>query len=1047
MVLLALAFAFPSPPQELPAGSLRPIQLRCEHLVEPLGIDVVPPLLSWQLVAVDPLAHDLAQTAWQVLVASDAQQLRAGVADLWDSGRVAGGATVDCEYRGKPLASRQRCYWRVRAWDQAGQVGPWSDVASWSMGLLSADDWQAQWIGYDAPLGDRPRGPELDGASWLWANDDQGRAVTEPLFFRGHWQLPERWQAARLCITGDDQFELWINGEPAGRSDDGNDAWRRPVTLDVAQLLRRGANTIAVAARNTGGPGGLIARLALSTDDGAAVFVTDGSWRVRSGADAAWRQPAFADGDWQPAHVVGAYGAAPWNRIDTAALFLPPPRVLEKAFAVAAAPVRATLYASALGLYEVELDGKKVGDELFTPGWTDYQRRVYYRVHDVTAALRAGEHALRVLLADGWHSGYVGYGLKRDHYGDLTRARVQLELEFGDGTRQIVGTDGSWTATTGTLREADFLMGEVCDATFASPPPAPVVVSGPDVAMQHHPGNPVRVVAELEPRAITKVGPDAFVFDLGQNVAGFARLRVEGRRGQRITLRFAERLNPDGTIYTTNLRGARATDSYVCKGEGVETWQPRFTFHGFQYVEVRGLGREPDRGTVTGVAVSSDTPMTGDLTCSSAMVDRLVSNIRWTQRMNFIDVPTDCPQRDERLGWTGDAQAYIRTATCLADVQAFFTKWLVDLADAQRDDGQFPMVAPLKVAGGDGGPAWADAGVICPWTVYEVYGDLRLLRRQYPSMVRFVEFCRNRSTAELLPPAQFHCFGDWLNIGDPTPNEVIYSAYFAHSAHLLALSAAALGERADAQRYDALWQRLRRVFVATYGEPDGRIRGHSQTGYVLALAFDLLDGERRTQAAQHLVTLLEGRGWHLSTGFVGTKDLMLVLDAIGRNDVAYRLLGNKDFPSWGFCIEHGATSIWERWDGWTPDKGFNDPGMNSFAHYAFGAVGQWLFEVTGGIRTDGPGYRRIVIRPQPGGGLTWAKARQGTVHGEVATWWRFDGDRVLLDVTVPVNATAIVHVPTSDPASVKIDGAPAAKADATGGFVVGSGHWAFAAKR
>lgn len=1047
MVFLALAFVLTPMPQEPPAGSLRPTHLRCEHQSEPLGIDIVQPMLSWRLEATDAKARGLSQSAWQVLVASDAQRLASGAGDLWDSGKVDGASTSDCEYHGVQLTSGQRCYWRVRAWDQAGHVGPWSDVASWSMGLLSPGDWQAQWIGYDAPLAERAKGPDLDGASWLWLADDKGQPVGGEVCFRGQWTVPAKWQKAQLCLTVDDQFELWINGEHVGKSDGRTDAWKQPAQFDVSALLRPGVNTLAVQAQNSGGAGGLIAKLVLQTDGGAVTLVSDGSWRAAAGANETWKKAQLDDRSWKPAQVVGAYGIAPWNRIEAVPLFLPPVRVLSKAFASATAPVRATLHASALGLYEVQLNGRKVGDALFTPGWTDYEKRVYYQTYDVTSAVREGDNSLTVLLADGWHSGYVGYGRKRDYYGDKIRARVQLELEFADGSVQVVASDGSWTATTATLREADFLMGEACDMTFTPPPPQPVVVSESPALMQHHPGDLVRVIAEIEPVSINKVGDDTYVLNLGQNIAGFARLSLMGRRGQRITLRFAERLNPDGTIYTDNLRMARCTDTYVCSGLGRESWQPRFTFHGFQYIEVQGLGRAPDQRTVTGIAVSSDTPMTGDFACSDSMVNKLVSNIRWTQRMNFIDIPTDCPQRDERLGWTGDAQAYIRTACCLADAQAFYTKWLVDLADSQRKDGQFPMVAPLKVAGGDGGPAWADAGVICPWSAYEVYGDRRLLRRQYPSMVRFVEFCKNRSTAELLPPEKFHCFGDWLNIDDPTPNEVIYSAYFAHCAHLVAKSAVALGETADAQHYDALWQRLRQVFQRAYCEPDGQIRGHSQTGYVLALAFDLLDGERKEQAKQHLISHLEGRKWHLSTGFVGTKDLMLVLDQIGRNDVAYRLLANKDFPSWGFEIANGATSIWERWNGWTPEQGFNDPGMNSFAHYAFGAVGQWLFEVAGGIRSSVPGFGRLLIAPQPGGDLTWARTKFVSVHGDVVTSWRYDGDRYVLDVTVPPNATALVRLPTDDAASVQVDGVAPGALQKDGGFEIGSGRWQFSCKR
>jgi hypothetical protein len=395
-----------------------------------------------------------------------------------------------------------------------------------------------------------------------------------------------------------------------------------------------------------------------------------------------------------------------------------------------------------------------------------------------------------------------------------------------------------------------------------------------------------------------------------------------------------------------------------------------------------------------------------------------VQNAYWTQRANFIDVPTDCPQRDERLGWTGDAQAYLRTATMLCDVQAFFRKWLVDLEDAQRADGQFPMVAPLKVAGGDGGPAWADAGVICPWTVWEVYGDRRDLARRYKSMSRFVEFTRARSTSELLPPEKFHCFGDWLNVDDPTPNEVIYSAYFVAAAQRMTWAARALGKTEEAAQYDELTKATVEAFRKAYVSDDGRIRGDSQTAYVLALAYDILEGEAVALASARLLEKLAERDWHLSTGFVGTKDLMLVLAKVGRNDVAYRLLENDTYPSWLFELEQGATSIWERWNGWTPDKGFEDPGMNSFAHYAFGAVVQWIMENVGGIRALTPGYANIQIRPQPGGHLIWAKTHYDSPRGPIETSWRIDGTRFLLDLTIPPSTYGRLYLPTSKPDSI-----------------------------
>src|SRR5271166_3856100 len=753
-------------------------------------------------------------------------------------------------------------------------------------------------------------------------------------------------------------------------------------------------------------------------------------------------EPSDWKGEWigydKPRATTASGPASGAAKPESGKLVLPPPSYLRITFQARKPVKRATVYSTALGIHDLHLNGQRVSDDYFNPGWTDYTRRVNYRAYDVTNRIHPGDNALGAILADGWYSGYVGFGKQRDHYGKHTRFKSQLHLEYADGSTENVATGTNWKAATGPIVEADFLMGETNDARAAIPgwdEPGfddsqwTPVITGTEVKprIQAHPGPPVRPFAELRPKTITETKPGVYVLDLGQNFAGVPRLKIHGEPGQRVTLRFAERLSPDGTIYTTNLRSAGCIDTYICDGKGEETWSPRFTFHGFQYVEITGLKSPPTVGTVTGVALSSDTPIVGRFECSDTMLNKLHSNGYWTQRANFIDIPTDCPQRDERLGWTGDAQVYIRTATLNCDVQAFFNKWLVDLADGQRPDGQFPMVAPVKVAGDDGGPAWADAGVICPWTIYRVYGDRRLLERQYPSMLKFVEFCRKRSTPELLPPTQYHCFGDWLSISADTPKDIIFTAYFALSTKLTAEAAEVLGKTEDASRLHNLYRTIKAAFNNAYVSDDGRIKGDTQACYVLALAVDLVDGERARQAARYLVEDIEKHNNHLSTGFIGTKDLMLVLSKIGRHDVAYRLLFNDTFPSWGFSIKQGATSIWERWDGWTPEKGFQDPGMNSFAHYSFGAVYQWMVENIGGIKSDGPAYQHILIAPQLDGKLTHAAVAYDSIRGRIKSAWRRAGDNFILDVTIPANTTATVWLPTnsgSNPGAITESGRP-----------------------
>ena len=1021
------------------ACTLRPTNLRCDARTDPVGIAAVSPSLSWELAPARKGLRSLAQTAYEVLVASSPGLLNANKGDVWSSGKVVSPDTFGLRVAGRLPESGSNVWWKVRVWDREGAVSDWSAHGTWSVGLGAAD-WSAQWIGWDAPA-ERLSYATWDGAAWIWHAADSDPIPASDRVFEKSFSLPAGVGKAVLRVSADDQFEVFVNGTQAAQSDGQTDAWRRPVEREVSTSLRAGENTLRVIAHNVKqGPAGVLVKLVATARDGAqTTVVSDGSW---SSAE----RPGVKQA---PVRVVGAYGVEPWGQAVGTNLVLPPPRYLRHGFDVGKKVRRAMLYGTARGLVEFHVNGNRVGDEWFVPGWSDYEKRIHVFAWEVTPLLREGKNALGAVLGDGWYAGYVGFGHKREHYGAQIRALAQMEIEFEDGTRQTVSTSKQWRAATGPILESDFLMGESYDARleqagwdqpgFNDLAWTAVDTDPLDAALlEAFPGTPVRTNKLFTPKRVKDTTPGVYVLDLGQNTAGVVRLRVKGEPGRRIVLRFAERLQPDGTVYTTNLRGARAIDTYVCKGTGVEEWAPRFTFHGFQYVEVQGLPARPKKGDIVALSISSETPDAGSLQTSDPMLNQLVSNAWWTQKMNFIDVPTDCPQRDERLGWTGDAQAYIRTACMTSDVQAFFTKWLVALDDAQRADGQYPMVAPLKVAGGDGGPAWADAGVICPWTVYDVYGDRDLLARHYPQMRRFVEFTLARSTPDLLPPKEFHCFGDWVNIGSPTPNDVIFEAYFAYSTELLAKAAAVLGNTEDHARYSALHERIKAAFNMAFVSEDGVVKGDSQCAYVLALGFHLLDPEMRAKAATRLVADIEKRGGHLSTGFVGTRDLMRVLSEIGRNDVAFKLLHNTTFPSWGFTIANGATSIWERWDGWTPEKGFQDPGMNSFAHYAFGAVVGWMYDQVGGIGNLTPGFGRVSIAPQMDPNLTWVRASYNSVRGPIACDWRLEGKKLTMRVVVPPNTTAVVKVPATG-----VTASAGAVARGDGVFEVGSGEYRF----
>lgn len=1005
-------------------------RLRCQYLVDPAGIDAAAPELSW---IVESPRRGAMQSAYQILVASSPAKLDAGEGDLWDSGRVESGETLGIRYAGRPLESRQRCYWRVRTWDEQGQPSPWSKPATWSAGLLNKDDWKAEWIGGATATLDNPPA-DLDGADWIWTAEDD-RSPGLRMFYKV-WSLPKgiAIKSAWITVVGGEVTSFYINSHEVVQTMHRSE----PMQVDVRSQLTPGENLLVMAVRQgEDGPIGGCAKLVITPETGAPIVVTtDGDWRIAAEQNPTDMNLGEGSED-KPAWVAGLYGDKPWGIQRAERLATEPPHYLRNEFSVKGDIKQAVLSVTALGWADVYLNGERVSDDLFGSGWTEYKKRVYYRSYDVTSLLRQGENAWGAILADGWYSGHIGWNGIRAHWGKHPRLLAQIDIEYADGSVETIATNDEWRRSLGPTTVADILMGEEYDARrelgnwsepgYDASAWQPVAV-GAEMApvVEPHPAPPVVVFDEWQAKSITEPKPGVYVFDFGQNFAGVCRLKIRGKAGQTIQLRFAERLNDDGTLYTTNLRTARATDRYTCKDEGEVDWQPRQTFHGFQYAEVTGLSRAPTKDLLTAVAFTSNLSQVGEFTSSDPLLNQLTNNIAWTQRANFIEVPTDCPQRDERLGWTGDAQFYVSSACLNADVQSFFRKWLVDVVDAQREDGQFPKVAPLCVTDDDGGPAYADAGVICPWTIYEVYGDKTLLARQYPSMKRFIEFCRNRSRPGGLAPQDFHCFGDWLNVDDDTPKDLIYTAYFGLSAHIMSQAARELGHLDDAEEFGQLFAEIQQGFTAEYVDADGRIECDSQCAYVLALAFDLVPAQLRPLVARQLVDRIEERDGHLSTGFVGTRDLATALAKIERNDVAYRLLQQTSYPGWLFSVGQGATSVWEHWDGWTPNTGFENARMNSFAHYAFGSVYAWMVENIGGIQHGSPSYREIVIAPQPGGTLTSARTRYDSVRGVIETDWKIADGKMLLSMHTPANTKTMVRLPTQDAASIYVDGQPLA---------------------
>jgi alpha-L-rhamnosidase len=624
------------------------------------------------------------------------------------------------------------------------------------------------------------------------------------------------------------------------------------------------------------------------------------------------------------------------------------PLYLRRAFALPDRPVRARLYATARGVYEPRLNGARVGDLELAPGWTEYHRRLQYQTYDVTDLVRPGENVLGAIVADGWWAGHLGFDPHRParHYGAEPAFLAQLVVDFAGGSRQVIATAGDWTEHPGPIRAADLLMGQYVDARRAEPEEGvPVLVidarPGPLVA---EPDPPIRIIDDIRPVRVTPRGPGRFIVDFGQNLVGRVSLTVRGAAaGQRIVVRHAEVLTGDGELYRDNLRRAAATDTYLAAGAGTEVFEPQFTFHGFRYCEVTGHPGELTEDDLVARVLHNDTPFTGRFECSDPTVNQLQSNIVWGQRGNFVAVPTDCPQRDERLGWLADAQVFAPTATRNADVSAFFARWLRDVVDGQNADGAFRDVAPTLTLDREGAPAWGDAGVIIPWLIWRTYGDRRVLEDCFGAMVAWVEHIRRHNLDLRWRRRTGNSYGDWLQVDAETAHDVLATAYFARSTGIVADAAEVLGQPAQAREYRELRAAIRAAFIDAYVHDDGTVEGATQTAYLMALGFDLLPPDLVEAAVHHLATDIEQRGNRLTTGFVGVPLLCPVLSEHGRSDLAYALLHQEEFPSWGYSIRHGATTIWERWDGWTEHGGFQSAAMNSFNHYSLGSIGDWLY--------------------------------------------------------------------------------------------------------
>ena len=1030
-----------------PAQGILPTALRCEAMSEPLGIDIRQPRLSWQL---GDARRGTKQFAYELRVADSIANLRQGGSSVWDSGRVESSESVNVPYAGPALMSRQRYYWQVRVWDQPDHPSEYSQPSWWEMGLLSPEDWKAKWISLDAPLlhGDYESNPQ-----WIWAADD--KALSKPTVgkreFREGINLTAKPKAAVLYVTAKDNVQAWVNGRnvleesPVNKFFGPHDSWTyfREVPVDN---LDSGANAIAVEATvlspdSPSDPNfaAMLALLRVEMQDGTVKrFVSGPDWKTNiAKAPEEWFEEKFDDSKWTQVAAIANIGdqkfGIPWPAAPVA--------LYRREFTADKKIEAARIYSTALGTYQLFLNGKRVGDDVLAPGWTDYRKRLPYQVYDVTSQIRTGNNAIGAILADGWYAGALSWTKTRFNFGPPpVRLMAQLEIAYADGSHDLVGTDGSWKSSPSAILSSDLYDGETYDATreqpgwdqpgFSDKTWAGVAIGEtPKTAITAQDFQPIREHEILKSKSVSNPAAGAYVFDLGQNMVGWARLHISGPKGTKIRLRFGEVLRPDGELYTENLREAFATENYVLSGQPNEVIEPHFTFHGFRYVELTGFPGIPTKDAIEGVAFYTSAPFAAQLHTGNPMVNQLWSNILWGQRGNFLSVPTDCPQRDERLGWMGDAEVFWRAASFNADLEAFSHKFTADIRDAQSDAGAYADVSPRLGVVGESVAGWADAGVIIPWTAYVQYRDVRLLEENWSAMEKWMDYLQNANPDYLWLKKRGNDYADWLAIGSKTPKDLIATAYWAYDATLMRRMALALNKQAEAQKYGELFEKIRAAFQKTFVKPDGTVGSGSQTSYVLALHMNLLTPEQRPVAAQKLVADIAAHDYHLTTGFLGTPYILLELSESGHSDVAYKLLLQTSYPSWGYMIEHGATTMWERWNG---DQMLADPGMNSFNHYAYGAVAEWLYRYAAGIdgSNDDPGFHRIVLHPQFSRELGEMNATYDSVYGPIHSEWKVAGATTTWGVAIPANTTALVEFPTVPQAKITVDGKDIAANDA-----------------
>ncbi len=1058
---------------------IKPTELRCAHLVDPAGVDDQSPVLTWRLECADKLARGLSQTACQVQVVSDPQFFESGNPDLWDSGLLPAHADMQIVYGGKPLLSRQVCLWRVRVKDQSGRMSNWSQPARWTMGLLQQSDWQAQWLTDStlAKVENMPRVPihcyrsqiadRADAAKWIVLDLGQAKSIDGvqldparpaflqsdyasflyPLRFRIEAATHKNFSDARTVV---DQTRADVPSPrppviPAPRFHF-PPVTARYVRLTVTRLpywdcrfwaFALGGFQVFSAGRNIAQGAAVTCLDSVETKDISSRYLTTGTFSVGY-------QPAAPGDPWRPldnfvsplhwniatpAELVVKVDGVPWGQTTSRVA------CMRRTFSLPTSIRAAVLYSTARGFYELGINGKSVSNGRLAPGFTEFDKRVLYDVHDVTHLLEPGDNAISALLGYGWYAGHMNLFDMCYIFGYVPKLLVQLEIELTNGQRVVMTTDKHWKSTlNGHIRYGDPLAGECHDlgmkipgwqsATFNDHQWAAAYAIPLDQAiLAWHRTPPAVRQQPLRPVARKETSPGVYLFDFGQEFSGHCRLTASGAAGTHITLRHAECLTPDGAIDKANLWDALQRDDVYLAGTGREVFEPHFTWHGFRYVEITGLPERPQADTLIGQPVRNNLSTVSAFSCSNPLFNKLMMAARWTQWNMLFDVPAGCAARAERLAWLGDIRDCVNTAMLNMDGAAFFTKYLQDTRDSQLPAGQFTDICPHAQLRGTtiaaGSPGWADGALCMGWDVFRATGDITILEKHYSAMKRWVDFVARHNPNHLWLNNRGQDWGDWLSAGTPvTPNDLAATAYFAHSTDLLARSARVLGDNAQATRYGSLFAAIRKAFVARYVQPDGFIPGNAQGSYALALEFDLLDGPQRTGAMNHLIAAIANNHGHLTTGFLSTRALVQCLSRLGRHDVASRMVNQITRPSWGYMVDSIGTTFWESFNAY--EKG--QVVTLSLNHWPWSSIGEWIWNYVAGLTPDEavPGWRKFVVHPRPTPEVRWCRGTFQSPCGPISIHWQAASGRLVLDVQIPIGTTAIIILPARRAADIRL---------------------------